>query len=449
MKRKFLYFLSFILFIISCFSFFIYFYCKPIFNDNLFKSIEVISYDENNNNAIIDFTLDNNYSNLECGYGKDANSKHIDYQKTNNGVCHLEVDLEKLDYVYLKRFIFSNKIKLDSLVLKVNTIDKLYLAVNEKKEINPDVKVIGDGFDISYKSKDKKVVSVNKNKVAGKKRGKTKLEIYVNDNKAGEIDVEVTDLIVKRPKKFDKSKPYLPCKKYTLEESKKLDDILKTKIENVGGYGTRAAVVEAMRFLLLDFRYRIDYFFENGRLVGGVNYVDGEGRYYHKGLYLHSSKFNDIKKSLSGPAIWGCPLRNFEDYPPKFIEGGYNSNGLDCSGFVSWTIYNGGFDVGDRGAGDSLEDDTELNDVGEKVKLTDELMNSGKVKAGDILGIWGHIAIIIGIDDDNVYVAESLWTYGGVVINTYDKDKLDDKFVQVVLMDDIYKEGGLYTDMWY
>lgn len=447
MKKRLLYLLSFILLIIGSGLIFTYFYCMPIFNDNILKNIEVLSYDENNNTASVSVTFDNKYDDLKCGYG---NSKDIiNYENVNDGICKLDIGLSDANYIYVKRSIFTNKFNIDDIVLDVQTFNKIYLALNETIEINPEVKSISKDFTISLKSNNEDIVSVDGNKITGEKVGSTLVDIYVNDNKMFSTTVSVTSLINIRSKKFDDDKSYLPCEKYSKEEADKLDDILKVKIENVGGYGTRAAVVEAMRFLLLDFPYKIDYFFENGRLSGGVNYVDGEGRYYHRGLYLHSSKFEEIEKSFSGPAIWGCPLRNFEDYPPKFVEGGYNSNGLDCSGFVTWAIYNGGFDVGDRGAGDSLEDDSELNDVGEKVQLTDELMYSGKVKAGDLLGIWGHIAIIIGIDDDNVYVAESLWTYGGVVINTYEKDKLDDEFVQVVLMDDVYKEDGLYTDMWY
>ena len=45
-----------------------------------------------------------------------------------------------------------------------------------------------------------------------------------------------------------------------LKDVEYIDIDNQVKIENVGGYGTRAAVVEAMRFLLLDFPYKIDYF---------------------------------------------------------------------------------------------------------------------------------------------------------------------------------------------
>ena len=92
-------------------------------------------------------------------------------------------------------------------------------------------------------------------------------------------------------------------------------------------------MVEAARFLTLHFPYKIEYFYENGRL--GTNGIDGEGRYYHKGLYLNSSKYSTISKSKNGPKVWGCSLYST---PVKRND----NNGLDCSGFVSWALLNGG-----------------------------------------------------------------------------------------------------------
>ena len=41
----------------------------------------------------------------------------------------------------------------------------------------------------------------------------------------------------------------------------------------------------------MNFKFRIPYFYENGRLhSSGANYVDGEGRYYKVGMYLHEKK---------------------------------------------------------------------------------------------------------------------------------------------------------------
>ena len=49
----------------------------------------------------------------------------------------------------------------------------------------------------------------------------------------------------------------------TIDLRRFVDDILEYKI-NKAGYLTRAGVVEAMRFITLDFPYRVNYFYENG-----------------------------------------------------------------------------------------------------------------------------------------------------------------------------------------
>ena len=189
----------------------------------------------------------------------------------------------------------------------------------------------------------------------------------------------------------------------------------------------------------MEFPYRIRYFSENGREA--TNGVQGEGRYYNEGLYLHESRYVNIKKPLRGPKPWGCQL--WSD-PSE----GYRPNGLDCSGYISWVMLNGGFDVGDIGAGESAYPH-QLTDTGKFTSVTNSLIKSGQIKVGDLFNLPGHISIIIGIDDENFYVAESLNTYKGLVVKTYSKKKVMRTFKYVVLMDDVYKNDGKLTNMWY
>ena len=152
-------------------------------------------------------------------------------------------------------------------------------------------------------------------------------------------------------------KEFLPCGDYSSQENEYLDEVLSYMI-NEAGYQTRAGVVEAARFLLVRFPFKLHYFYENGRLDDSDYAVDGEGRYYHKGLYLSSEKTLKITDVLVGPACWGCTL--YED-----ATGSYTDNGLDCSGFITWVLYNAGYDCRDLGAGPSPEIE-DLSDLGEK-----------------------------------------------------------------------------------
>ena len=88
--------------------------------------------------------------------------------------------------------------------------------------------------------------------------------------------------------------------------------------------------------------------------------------------------------------------------------------------------------------------------MGTKVYITDELMNSGTVKVGDLIGLNGHMAILAGWDNENYYIAESLNTTGGVVMTIVPKEKLVNNSIYkyIILMDDVYKKDGYYTNMW-
>lgn len=317
--------------------------------------------------------------------------------------------------------------------------DKMYLVVDESETLD-----FNSSNSITWEY-DEEIISLNNNIVTGLKDGKTTLIGKNEDGVTDSIEITVTSLLNKQTA-FNFEKPYIGCEQYSTTEAKLLDEFLEHRI-NQAGYQTRAGVVEAARFLTLSFQYRIPYFFENGRLHwSGVHYIDGEGRYYHKGLYLSTDKYESIGPVMDGPAMWGCDLTNRDDTAYELFAP--YPNGLDCSGFVTWALLNGGFDIGDVGANDlPLLDDSKY--YGEEfIPINMTTLNSGKVKPGDIIAISGHTALIVGIDENNYYVAESLESTGGVVTKTYAKEELSKYFTYIHLMDSIYKEDGNLTMMW-
>lgn len=279
-------------------------------------------------------------------------------------------------------------------------------------------------------------VTISNNIITSIKDGETTIYACYGDKKIKLIDILSTSLIVERPKEFDETKPFLTCEQYSDEENAILDKILETKI-NDAGYQTRAGAVEALRFLTLDMPYRVNYFNENGRLP----YVDAQGRYYHKGLYLSSGKYQEIKKSnKKSMGTWGCKIYS---YPIEAKA----ENGLDCSGLMTWALYNAGFNPNDKRGANLL-----LN-LGE-VHKSKEIIDSGKVKVGDFVHndeLTSHIGMIIGIDnDENYYVCQSIWYKpNGVCISKYTKKEFVKHWLRIVLLDDYYKEDGNLTNMWY
>lgn len=310
--------------------------------------------------------------------------------------------------------------------------ENIYLACDEEIKIDFSPK------DVLWTSSDEQVVTVENGIIIGHSSGKATITAS-KKRISKSITVTVTDLITLP--KIDNKKAFLTCGKYTEEEAMMLDTLLEYRIKEAG-YKTRAGAVASARFLALEFPYRIHYFYENGRLIttGDRTYVDGEGRYYHKGLYLSKSKYADLAQSAYGPKMWGCEMYS------KVTR--YTSpNGLDCSGYVSWALYNAGFDVGDSGAGINLNIDTDLDDLGEKLKITKENLASNRVKVGDLLSTYGHIGILIGRDNEHYYIAEAL-TKDLHVLTMTESELLSSDWLQFILLDEVYKEDGNLTNMW-
>ena len=299
----------------------------------------------------------------------------------------------------------------------VNEHYKVYLGIGEVYVLD----------DIGYVSEDETIASVKTNRVTGNSVGKT---LLVKD--CNTYEVEVTDMIL--APHIDPNKPLITCGQYTEEDNAYLDEILRTKIAE-RGYKTRAAVVQAARFLTLQFPYHMNYYNENGRLP----YCDGEGRYYHEGLYLNKTKAADLTRSVRGPQPWGCPLYSIP-------YGNSLRNSLDCSGFVSWAIVNGGFDPGDLGAG-PMPNVVDLTDLGERHKITEESLD--EVKNGDLFSAPGHIAILIGIKDDIYYIAESNVTIDVRAKGWTKEELIASSFNQWVDMDEFYGHNdGKMNQYW-
>ena len=168
-------------------------------------------------------------------------------------------------------------------------------------------------------------------------------------------------------------------------------------------------------------------------------------------MYLQTDKYNVLEPGASdtGPKPWGCEIYD------RFISR-MNKNGLDCSGFVTWAMYQGGFIYHDSGAGEFAEFDDDLSDLGPHHEITDDYMKNGNYQVGDFIARNGHAALIIGITDDTVYTAESLpprleiYIYGRYTDIPNHKSLVhDDNLTYVVEMGDIYPNGdGWYHIMW-
>lgn len=430
--------------ILSGCCFYLYYYFNNVPVEMVFSDV---SYDKGVFSVEVKESDSNSYCVVVPSSFKESEISDADWSLFVDNVCKYKVDKSGNYSVFVKNSLGIKKFDIDKNLYFSTSKSELYLALGDKEKLKIDSVNVGKG---SYKieSLDEDVVEIKNNVITGVSEGTAKV-VVSNDNDRKEISVVVTDLIDPMPKEYNYNRSYLSCNVFSEKEAELLDKILFSRVKEAGE-GTRAGVVAAARFLTLEFPYRISYFSENGRIgnYGGGNKVDGEGRFYHKGLYLTESKFDELNPDYidKGPNPWGCSIYSS---PSK----GMRSNGLDCSGFTTWVVRNGGFDPEDLAAHGGDDSIYNLNDIGEEVWLTDEVAMSDKIKAGDLLGevtvSEGHSAIVVGVDKNNYYVAESLWIQPlGVNINTYSKSELADNFETVNLMDDYYEKQGNYTSMW-
>lgn len=409
---------------------------KNIINEVAISSLQVISYDTNAN--VVNLQIAPSTEQKYCAVKKENGD--LDYLFLENGKCYISVPLnEQLLYFVNEYDVVSDELFVNNYVLDVDLRDKYYIPLNSKIDLKH-YNVLGQP-EIKWVSSLDNVV-IEDDILTGNSVGKTTIDMMVNDVLIKSFEVVVTDVIVEMPNEFNSKKAYLSCRQFTDEEAELLDEILANRIAEAGE-GTRAGAVAAARFLTLEFPYRISYFWETGRLNNsGKHYVDGEGRYYHKGLYLSQAKVDNIIASFHGPAMWGCPIVSYEEDPPNFSPGVKYPNGLDCSGFVSWSLLNGGSGLGDIGS-------YMLPYRGDYRILSTSLINSGIIKVGDLFSLSGHVAILIGDDGSNFYIAESLNGYNGLVVKKYTYKNVMNYFKGVTLMDKVYQGDGNLTNMWY
>lgn len=372
-----------------------------------------------------------------------------DWQQIIDNKCNIKIDNTD-KYIYIRN---KDKIGEPTLIsdyissivdISPTVKENLKLIKDETKALDVIIRTVGSpDTSITYVSDDENVAKIEDNTIIAVNDGSTKITISDNYGNSKAINVDVTSLITLP--QINNKKPYLKYKQYTQEEAKILDEYLAYQISEAGD-NTRAGVVAAARFLSLEFKQRVPYFLENGRITHFNHkrpYCDGEGRYYHKGLYLSTDKYADIEKSVAGPIMWGGYIKEWS------TDNGIMPNGLDCSGFVCWCLYNGGFDLGDIGGGLSEDGVPTLSDIGIMKRIKMDLLESGTVKAGDLVMYDGHIGIIIGIDDSSVTVAETLHHGIGIYVTKFTyKGLVNSDFTHIIDMSEQYKVDGNYTAMW-
>ena len=204
-------------------------------------------------------------------------------------------------------------------------------------------------------------------------------------------------------------KPYMSCNTYTATDRMKYESILKDAI-NKAGYGTRAGVVEAARFLVGGLSYKVKY-------LGPKNEDSRLGRYNKVGL------------NIGYEDGWGCMFSGW-------------TQGIDCTNFVNWAFIQAGLNL----TGVYSNSNTySVKNVINNLKVGDLLLTP----ASDGVRNYQHVGIIIGIDDNYIYVAEATTgNINAVVTTKWNKFSMptSGKFSVAKLYN--YPSEGNVTNMW-
>ena len=232
-----------------------------------------------------------------------------------------------------------------------------------------------------------------------------KVTMTFNDGSSKKTDCMITNNLIYRFV-YDEynTKEYMQCNTYTASDKIYYDELLRKAVEEAG-YGTRAGVVAAARFLVGGLSYKVPYL--------GPKTVDSSlGRYNKVGL------------NIGQEDAWGCSVSG-------------HIQGIDCTNFVSWAFKQNGLMV--------------KNIYGTQNTYSTSSVARNGLQVGDFLlnpsgDTFSHVALVIGLDESYIYVAEA--SNGSVKTTKIDMSTLSSAKRLTVARLYKYDSEGNVTEMW-
>ena len=338
----------------------------------------------------IDFSAIKNYQSVKLPDNRVLTSKSIQYNVNKNGTYKFIItttDNKEYNKIVMidsivGSYICSGEITTKGTKLTVSPVSNEIMDY----EWNLDGKTV-KGSSTYEQSKSVKSASVTLN--------------FMN-NKKYKVDCNVTDKLVYHFK-YDENntKPFMTCQTYTDADRIALDAKLR-QVVNEAGYGTRAGVVAAARFL-----------------VGGLDY---------KVPYVGASRYSQSGLNIGQKNAWGC-----------------SSIGLDCYYFIDWARSQNGLTLTANYAGDKFN----THDDASRIKVGDYLLTPCTSSTCKNIYNINHIALVIGIDDNYIYIAEAVTgNVNAVVAHKLDKNNLPKSGNLSLVRHVDYPSEGNVTNMW-
>ena len=242
---------------------------------------------------------------------------------------------------------------------------------------------------------------------------KAYVNLKLKDGTTEKVNCSIKDNLIYHFKyDANNTKSYMKCDTYTASDKTKYEKMMSDAI-NSAGYGTRAGVVEAARFLVGGLDYKVKY-------LGPKKVNSALGRYPKKGL------------NIGQAGAWGCSVSGW-------------TQGMDCTNFVEWAFIQNGLSIsgGVYGTGNTYK----TVNVVDKIRAGDFMLvrnNGQNANKGNFI----HIGIVVGVDKNAIYVAEATTgSIDAIVVTKLDKSSIGSSRFKTVRLYN-YPSDGNYSDMW-
>ena len=312
--------------------------------------------------------------------------KNINFQASDNGIYRFQY-VDKNDNKYTKEIEITNITRTYTCTGTVSRYGtSIQLNANYKKNIK------------EYKWNLDNETKVGSDKYVNDRKAYDKASITLTFESGNQktINCSLKNSLVY---KFSEGKPFYTCNAFTAQDKLKYDAMLKEAV-NQAGYGTRAGVVEALRFLMGGTGYRLAY--------------DG-----------HHSTYNKVGLNIGSSTAWGCRVDGY-------------IRGMDCTGIFWWPMYQNGVKSVSPCSSKNVYP---LGEVLDKIKVGDVLVTPDASKK-ELGCYYAHATIIIGIDENNIYAGSN-----GVIV--IPKNNIPTKGSNTHVRLVTYPNGdGNLTNMW-
>lgn len=299
-------------------------------------------------------------------------------------------------------------------------INEKTISVGDKLTLKATLEPIGTNALIRWTSSNPSVATINNGVITAVGVGDTIVTATSEGvSTTAKIKVKIvstSDIYTFKYVKNQMDKPLMACNTYTASDRAKLEDQLYRAIQKVG-YGTRAGVVEAARFLVGALDYRVPYLGPKSKSVDPESVLG----YYNK-----------VGLNIGHNRGWGCYVYGWKQ-------------GIDCTGFTSWAFKNGGVKLSGVYSNSNTYPSTQVvNQIRPGDLMLSPCYDSCRFDAD-----YSHVGVVIGVDENKIYVAESTTgSINSIVITELDKKNMPTKYKFAVAKLYKYENDGKLTDMW-